>query len=698
MENRDTINKRIRNIKLVALVCALAILTKFTIVTVYYREGFTELANYQSSVELTQPLPRGEVYDSEGVLLAGNELTYDLMYIEPGIKDSDELFEDAQKITDLIEIDGENLTVTQVMDIWLSLTSLDEDGEEKSNSVIAYERLSESEQKTYGDLDDQDVAENATKYLEMNELLYSTIKDEELQSLVDEYGKDVLYVKSLMGTATTKTPVTIKADLSLEEVYKIDNEVGNLGGFIVIDDWQRKYPEGDTLRTFLGRTGSIAAEDQTLYESQGYSLDETVGVSYLEKELESILHSTPQTIECYFDENGNLVRTEIVDDGELGNDVQLTINIEFQKYVEKILEQQLTENDYIYDTDVYSVVTNPQNGNLLAIGGIHDDSINGGDMYEYSIGTFTSAYPIGSIVKPAVLLMGYDLDAWDWNKYVYDAPMKIKGTPTKASFHDYGSINETQAIALSSNVYFYQLLLAIAGETYVENEALDISKEYFDLVRKEFEQFGLGTSTGIQMENETLGVQGSEYNPGFYLDLANGQYDTYTTMQAAQMVSTIANGGTRYRMNYIDKIYTAGGQGTYGKVLYEQEPVVLNQLSMDDKDIEHTQNAMETCSQVVGSTIGTGYNGGYNAASLNTMGACKTGTSEDFYWDENTETLTAVNNASFIAYAPVDDPEFAIATLLPHYTNDANYTASRRNGAYYSHFIQNYYFKEIAND
>ncbi len=695
MENRDIINKRIRNIKLVALVCALAILTKFTIVTVYYREGFTELANYQASVEVTQPLPRGEVYDSEGVLLAGNDLTYDLMYVEPGIKDSDALFADAEQITDLIEIDGEGLTDENVMDIWLTLTSPDENGDEETNSVIAYDRMTEKQKEEYGILDDQEVSENSMKYIEMNELLYSTIEDDEIQGLIEEYGKDVLYVMSLMSTATAKTPVTIKQDLSLEEVYKIDNEVGNIGGFIVIDDWQREYPEGDTLRTFLGKTGSISSEDQTLYESQGYSLDETVGVSYLEKQLESILHSTPQTLECYFDENGNLVRTEIVDEGELGNDVQLTINIEFQAYVEKILTDQLMTNDYLYDTDVYSVVTDPQTGNLRAIGGIHDDSASGGDTYEYSIGSFTSAYPIGSIVKPAVLLMGYDLDAWDWNTYVYDAPMKIKGTAEKASYQDYGSIDEYGAIAHSSNVYFYQLLLAIAGETYVENEALDISKEYFDLVRKEFEQFGLGTSTGLQMENEMLGVQGSEYNPGFYLDLANGQYDTYTTMQAAQMVSTIANGGTRYRMNYIDKIYSAAGQGTYGKVLYEQKPVVLNQLTMSDEDIEHTQETMEACSD---RTYGTGYTAGYNASELNTMGACKTGTSEDFYWDEETQTVTAVNNASFIAFAPVEDPEFAIATLLPHYTSDDNYSSTRRNGGYYSTFIQNYYFKEIAND
>ncbi len=691
MENRDIINKRIRNIKFIAILCCLAVLTKFLIVTVYYREGFTELAQYQSSVELTQPLPRGEIYDSEGVLMAGNELTYDLEYIEPGIKSEEELFADAEAITKLVEIDGDALTDEQVKDIWMTL---DTSGNDDGNYYEALDRLSSEDKKRYDELDAADVEEEPYKYLEMNELLYGVITDEEVDEVIDTYGKDVLYVKSLMATSTSKNPVVIKSDLSLQEVYDVDSAVGSIGGFIVVDNWQRTYPQGNVMRSFLGSTGSIPQEDRSQYESQGYSLDEEVGVSYLEKQLESILHSTPQTLECYFDEDGNLIRTDIVDEGELGNDVQLTINLKLQKYVEKILKQQLSENNYALNTNNYSVVSDPNTGDLLAIAGMDTST---GDVLENSIGTFTSAYPIGSIVKPAVLLMGYDLGVWEWNQYVMDEPMHIKGTAEKASYHDYGYINEITALGVSSNVYFYQLILAIAGETYVENEALDISKSSFDLVRKEFEQFGLGTTTGIQVENEMLGVQGSEYNPGFYLDLANGQYDTYTTMQAAQYVATLANGGTRYRVNYLDKVTTAGGQGTMGKVVYEQKPVVLNQLSMSEKDIDHMKEGMYACSETQNGHVGSGSSSGYNASYLNTSGACKTGTSEDFKRDESSGVVYKVNNASFIAFAPRENPEFAIATLFPAYTSDDNYVG-RYNAAYYSKFIQNYYFEEIAND
>ncbi len=678
MENRDIINKRIRNIKFVALICGLVLMFKFLVVTVYYQDGFTELAQYQSTVEITQTLPRGEIYDSEGTLLAGNKLTYDLEYIEPGVKSEDELFEDAQKITEIVDIDGSELTDEAVKDIWLSGET---NGE--ANSTLILDRLSKKEEKEYSELYDDE--SNDYRYVQMNEILYKHISDDEVQALKDEYGEDVLYVKSLMAQSTKKTPVVIKEDISLDEMYEVDSQMGNIGGFIVMDNWQRYYPEENTLRSFIGSVGNIPEEDQSKYESQGYSLDEQVGVSYLEKEQESILHSTPQEMECYFDENGNLVRTEITDEGELGNDVQLTINIKFQKYVETILKKQLKENDYSLDTNNYAVVSDPNTGNLLALAGMVED----GDTYtENSIGTFTSAYPIGSIVKPAVLLMGYDLDKWSWNTVVTDEPMHIKGSPTKASYHDYGDVDEIEALAVSSNVYFYQLLLAIAGETYVENEALDIKSEYFDLVRTEFEQFGLGTTTGIQMENETLGIRGSDYQPGFYLDLANGQYDTYTTLQAGQYVATLANGGTRYRVNYLDRITTAGAQGSLGKTVYEQDPEPLNHLSMSAKDIAHAKEGMEAC---YSRTEGSGYSGGYR--NLSEDSACKTGTSEDFTSDSSGE-VHAVNNTSFLAYAPADDPEFAMAIMMPAYTSD-DYYVGRHNASYYGKYIQEYYFKEI---
>ncbi len=675
MEKNEQLNKRITIIKIISIIACIAIFIKFGIVTIYYEEGFNELAKYQSTVEITQELPRGEIFDSEGVLLAGNKLTYDLSYIESGIKSSDELMEDAQKITKIVDIDSSTLTESDLKDLWLSSYT---DG--VSNFATAAKRIDAETQKKLKKLyDDGD-----PNYIyESNEAYRAVVTDEEVQKLIDEYGKDTLYVRIKMKQSTTKNPVVIKKDLSLKEKYAIDEKTGEIGGFFTVDDWQRTYPQKTVMRSLIGNVGQIQLEDRTLYESQGYDLDEEVGTSYLEKELEPILHSTNQKLECFFDESGNLIRTEVIDSGELGNDVQLTINIKFQKHVEKIVKQQLSDNDYKYNNNSFATVTDPQTGNILAIAG---QSKYG----EFSIGNFTAAYPVGSIVKPAVLLMGYDLGVWDWNTYINDTPMYIKGTPVKASYRNYGSIDEITALAKSSNVYFYQMFLKIAGVTYVPNAPLNVNPKYYDVVRQEFEQFGLGTSTGIQIDNEMQGVRGSEISPGKYLDLANGQYDTYTNLQVSQFISTIANGGTRYRINYLKKVTTAGEQGELGKVIYEQKPEQLNKLTMSTKDINHTKEGMEACAN---RSYGTGNTGGYN--NLSVPSACKTGTSEDFYTDEETGITHKVNNASFISYAPQENPEIAISILMPSYTSDGVFTANRRNGAYYAKLIQDYYYKEI---
>ncbi len=674
MEKNEQLNKKIKVIKIISFLIAVAVFAKFWIVTVYQHEGFSELAKYQSTVEVSQQLPRGEIFDSEGKLLAGNKLTYDLSYVEANIKTPDELMEDAQKIAKLVDIDSSNLREDDLKDLWLTGTTDDED-----NFKIAAKRIdTETNDRLTKLKEDND--ESYTS--EVNKVYRDQVTEDEVNSLRKEYGDDALYVRVLMMQSTPKNPVIIKSNLTLDEKYQIDSMTGQLGGFYTVDDWQRTYPQGDTIRSFIGEVGQIQEDDRTLYQSQGYDLDEEVGISYLEKELEPILHSTNQKLECYFDEEGNLIKTEVTDSGELGNDVQLTINIKFQKYVESIVKKQLSENDYPYNTTSFATVTDPQTGNILAMAGQTGEN-------EFSIGNFISAYPVGSIVKPAVLLMGYDLGKWDWNTYVYDAPMYIKGTPVKASYHNYGSLNEITALAKSSNVYFYQLLLKIAGETYEPYGPLNVEEKYFDIVRQEFEQFGLGTSTGIQVENEAQGFRGTEITPGKYMDLANGQYDTYTNLQVAQYVSTIANGGTRYRINYLKKITTTGEQGKLGKVIYEQKPEQLNSLTMSEKDINHTKEGMYAC---VDQSYGTGNTGGYN--NLSVPSACKTGTSEDFYVDAS-KIVHSVNNASFISFAPRDKPEIAISILLPYYTDGGNFTATRRNGAYYAKMIQDYYYEEI---
>ncbi|WP_256026303.1 penicillin-binding transpeptidase domain-containing protein, partial [Staphylococcus aureus] len=111
--------------------------------------------------------------------------------------------------------------------------------------------------------------------------------------------------------------------------------------------------------------------------------------------------------------------------------------------------------------------------------------------------------------------------------------------------------NDKQALMHSSNVYMFKTALKLAGDPYYSGMSLttDISSHSQNL-RRGINQLGLGVKTGIDLPNETRGkIEPLTNNPGNYLDLSIGQYDTYTPLQLSQYVSTIANDGYRIQQH-----------------------------------------------------------------------------------------------------------------------------------------------------
>jgi cell division protein FtsI/penicillin-binding protein 2 len=648
MDKWNNINSKVKIFKVISMIVAIALISKLAIVGIYNHDGFEELAQYQTTIETYAELPRGEIYDTNNNLVVGSVNNKSLMYVESDQMSNSEKMEVAQKIASLIELDAEDMVLndTELTDLILS-------EDEYMKQVKA--SFTPEEKTEVTKMSDQ----------EYSEFLRTKVTEEMKQEYINKYGLEAVAIRTKMLGATSKNPVVIKPVLTTEEVYALESNFGSIGGFYVTDDWVRTYPYGDTMSSFLGETGSIPEEEQNIYESQGYNANEEVGISYLEKELEPILHSKPAVVTFNFDENGNIVNTEIAEEGVPGSDVVLTIDMEIQQKTDAEVKSYLQQNNYVYNDSAYAVIQDPATGDILAMSGIKEID---GEYYDNSIGVFTEAYTMGSILKPAVLLMAYGEEALVWGQVINDAPMIVPGTPVKASYTNFGPINEMQAIAYSSNVYFYQAMLLIAGETYVENQPLDIEQADFDLARSYFEQFGLGTTTGINMENETTGFRGSNTTPGLYMDLGNGQYDTYTTLQTSQYVSTIANGGTRYKTEYIKSINSPLPTSEVGPVLYEQKSTVLNELTMDQDDIEHVQDAMDGCDELAGPAACKGK--GFERTGTTMSG--KSGTSETFYYDPATQTTYNTYGSSMIGYFPADNPEYSISVHVPNFTNNKN--------------------------
>ncbi|CAM4289825.1 Penicillin-binding protein [Bacillus manliponensis] len=252
--------------------------------------------------------------------------------------------------------------------------------------------------------------------------------------------------------------------------------------------------------------------------------------------------------------------------------------------------------------------------------------------------------------------------------------MKFKGTPAKKSWNvsGFGNINDLRALQVSSNVYMFHTALQIAGVNYVPNSTLNIKQSAFDTMRHYFKQFGLGVPTEIDLPNEITGqTRQVDSQPGFLLDFSIGQYDTYTPMQLAQYISTIANGGYRMKPQIVKEIRESTmKKGEIGKVMQSTEPVLLNRVDVKSEYINRVKEGFGWVFQE-GDGTGVKYfqNSPHNPAG-------KTGTAETVYGGDDkigrNEKGARVEcyNLTLVGYAPQDNPEVAFSVVVPWVYND----------------------------
>ncbi len=320
----------------------------------------------------------------------------------------------------------------------------------------------------------------------------------------------------------------------------------------------------------------------------------------------------------------------------------LTIDMELQKEVNKVLRQELKtaiqnqpyENHYM-DTAL-AVMMDPQTGEILAAGGQYynreeKEFQNAGQR------TIHSAYSPGSAVKGATMLAGYESGVIKPGQRFYDTPIKIKGTPEKSSWKNLQWVNDYEALKRSSNVYMFYIAMRMGGDfNYQRNEPLNFDPKAFTEMRRYYSQFGLGVSTGIDFPSESIGYQGSDPLAGNLLDLAIGQYDTYTTMQMAQYVSTIANDGYRIRPHFLKAIRNPVPHSEeLGPVYKSNNTEFMNRIDMDQKYINRVQEGFRQVFQEPGGTAYTHFDDKpYAMYDI----AGKTGTAEADVYDDGKST------------------------------------------------------------
>ena len=485
-----------------------------------------------------------------------------------------------------------------------------------------------------------EIAYNLAKNIDID---YTTLSKNNYENFLkiskyndDELTKKTAYIYYLMNTGYSFAPKLIKKDINDKEyVYLIS---ANLNGILVNNDWKRKYES--SFKSLIGNIASIPYENKAYYLNNGYSLSDKVGVSYLEKIYENTLKGHKSKYEI---KDGNLI---LIEPGKKGNDIYLTIDIDLQNYLDNLLEEELIKTKKEYNTKyfnkIFVVIVDPNNGDILAISGKQIiKTTTGYKVYDYTPGTFLNSYTSGSVVKGASHIVGYNTNSLKIGEKRYDTCLKI-GTINKCSWTYLGYINDIDALKYSSNTYQFRTAINVGKGKYEYNKPLSIDKNAFNIYRKVFNSFGLGSKTGIEFD-EVTGIKGTSTLPGFLLDLAIGQYDTYTPIELAQYISSLAI-GKRYKLKIVKKIND--------KII---EDTVLNEIETEKKYLDRVKLGFR---EAAINGLGVNY--------IYYKGAGKTGTAETFT-DSNNDGIvdTPTINKTFVGYFPYDSPKYAFSIVAP---------------------------------
>lgn len=601
--------------------------------------------------------PRGRIYDRNYNLLVDNEAVKTIYYKkQTGITTKEEITL-AYKIANMIEVDYSSLSTYRLKNFYY------QNNFESCQALITNEERDQYKKRKLTDKD-------------LLDLIFSRITEEDLSNYT-EIDKEAAYIYYLMNKGYSYAEKIIKnKNVSEVEYAKISENIDNLKGFNTKLDWVRIYLYGSTFKSILGTVSSdtqgIPEELANIYLKKGYSLDDRVGISYLEYQYEDYLKGTKPIYKV--GKNNNY---EIVSFGSRGNDIVLTIDIELQKYLEDTLSKEVMSTSYEPNTPYYNrsfaIISNPKTGEILAMSGKQVRTTNSGtkEIVDYTPGVVTLPVTPGSVVKGASMLVGYKYGAINIGDIQTDECIKIKDTPEKCSWRTMGDIDDLYALRYSSNVYQYKIAIKVGEGNYEYNKPLKIKKDAFNKYRSMYQSFGLGVKTGIDLPVESLGYTGTSILPGHLLDFAIGQYDTYTPIQLSQYINTIANGGQRLKPYLLKEVYSpsANKEEVFGELIYANSKKVLGTIPVEKKYIDRVRLGFN---QVITDGLGYGYMGDY----YNSSG--KTGTSESFI-DTNsdgvvdTETITT----SFVGYSPSDNPKMSIVVVSPDIsTPESNYQSN----------------------
>lgn len=451
-----------------------------------------------------------------------------------------------------------------------------------------------------------------------------------------------------------KTPYTFAMDVDLNTLTVFKEQSDKFYGISTTTESIREYVDGTLASHILGRIGIIYAEEYAELKNQGYSMTDMLGKDGIEKELESELKGEDgiQSITA----NG----AEIIKPAVDGNNVNLTIDASLQKTLENSLKNNIiamrTKKDAGNANAGTSVVIDVNSGEILAMANYpsfdlstfsqdYNSLLNNSDRPLVNR-AISGAYEPGSTFKVLTAIAGLESRAVTPSEKIQDHGVfreyeKLGYAPACWIWNEqggtHGKTNVVEALKVSCNYFFYEI-----GNRIGITTLNDYSKK-----------FGLGQMTGIEISGESPGIlagpehrskNGREWYVGDTLQASIGQSENmFTPLQIANYIATVANGGTLYKPHLIKAIKDENG------TTHPIVPTVVSQTEMEKANYQAIVSGMSEASEA--GTAASVF------ANYKVKVGSKTGTAS---------VATGVANAIFVAFAPLENPEIAIAVVVEH--------------------------------
>ena len=659
------------------IVCVIYMASAFRIQSIYGNKEEIDTDDYTTRTVPVYAM-RGEIYDRNGNKLVSNVYSYTLLYDYSAMaKTYEEQNDDILALVSTLE--GTDFRCESQCpfkgvypDITFDVEVL------KSSTVKARLARIIGEYELPENAPAADIAQAVAKKFRMVKdgvLMYSP---REISELIR-----VRYEMEAMRFSAIE-PYVFAEGIDISTITAV-RELG-VRGAVLKTEYTRQYHYPGYASHILGRISRILAEDAEYYSALGYPVTAKVGISGCELAFEEYLRGIDGIMTIVEDKDGNIVSTEMTKEPRAGSDVYLTIDINLQMAAEDALADNIK-----YVVERSATIEGELDGEDCDAGAIVVQSATGGEILAmgsyptFDLATFNKDFSelvndprmvytnralMGQYRPGSTAKIGMSVAAMAEPLYLdgvlFASSTKIDTKGIYTFYEDYqpecwyytdyhgshGPISVSRAISVSCN-YFYYEIGRIMG---------------IDRINRYFRLFGMGEKTGIEIpENvgilgdanykQTLNIPQSDkaWMPGDTLRTSIGVgYSEHTPLQISNYISMIVNGGTRYAAHLLYEVKSFGGDS-----LYVPEKEILAEVDIADAAYDAIIEGMHG---VLSSSSDLRKAFGDFPAEIGAGG--KTGTAQTF--------STTSNNAVFVSFAPLAEPEIVVACVLERGANGYN--------------------------